>query len=214
MAAGDLYRSMFMWHVANQPCCLTIGFEETGSTGDVTGEECSILSLAVNNAFAPLIAAVPEDVSLEGCETRKLTGDPRPPGQSWINGGKGTITGQSIPAIKALMVTHKQQTANVMSNGKSYWSGIAEADCDGNVVDSGAVEGLFRGAFDSLAIVDETIPAGSFQARHVVLQNLGGTPAAYNGLPVTSNSSRSILYNSRRRSTDARGFSRDTVLPP
>ena len=213
MATGDLYRSEFRFNVANHPASFVLGFEELSSTLPTEQELCSLISAEVNQPMAELRLVMAEDVTLEGCVTRAVTGNPKPPGRAWLQSVRGEVSGQSIPAIKSLMVKHKQTEGNANRNGKSYVGGIPEARCEGNICINQATIDAVLAAFDALTNISATIPDGTATFKHVVLSRPAANPQSIVGLTVTGNSIRNILYNSARRRTREYGFAREVVNP-
>lgn len=211
MATGDLYRAEFKMNVANQPATFILGYEELTSSGGIEQEHCTMISIGVNKAMAELRLVMTEDVTIEGCLTRGVTGSPKAPGRAWLQSVRGEDRGQSIPATKSLLIKHKQQTSFANRNGKTYLTGIPEELCEGNICTSQNFLDAVKTAFDAVININETIPEGTATFRQVVLSQPGPLPGVWEGLPVTSNSLRNLLYNSARRRTRKLGFSRESV---
>jgi len=213
MAQGDLFRATYEYNVARQPVTISLGFEHLSSTGDVEDELCSLIAIEVAGNFGAQQNLFAGDVTLEGCTCRKLTGMPAAPGEAYSQTVAGQFAGQSLPSTKAVMVQHKQMTADVRRNGKSYISGIPESLCEGNNVINQALLDAFIDLFDDLQQFTQAIPAGTATFRHVVLSRPAANPNSIVGLPVVSNTTRNILYNAKRRRTRELGYSLDTVVP-
>jgi len=206
MANGDLYRCTYQYNVARQPVTITLGFEETATTGDVADEVCSMISLHVSGIIATQAGLFAADVTLEGAKTRKITGMPQAPGEAFALTTAGEFAGQSVPATKSLMVMHKQVAGDVRRNGKSYITGMAESLTVGNEMANAVLPDALVAMFEDLQDVNQAIPAGTLTARMVVLSHPPAQPNTWIGLPVTGHTCRNILYNSRRRQTRELGY--------
>lgn len=212
MAQGDLFQATYRYNCGNQPITITLGFEHTGGTAGVEFELATMISVNVAGEMTRLKNWLSQQCTFESCRTRKLTGDKQPPGQVWSTDQIGLQSTAAIPQSKALMVTHRQTSAGVRSNGKSYISGLPETVVQGNVCnDQATIDGIVD-IFDDLLLFSQTIPAGSADFRMVVLSYPNGKGFPPIGLPVVANRINGTLYNARRRQTREFGFVGDADL--
>lgn len=212
MALGDLFRVSFRYNVCEQPVTITLGFEHIQAGGAEEFNLCSLLAANVAAEMSSLRASLSEQCSFEGAVARKLTGAAQPPGRNSLIGISGQLNTSSIPASKCLMVVHRQQTRGVRSNGKSYVSGLAEADVNGNVVNDNAIIVAIQDIFDDLLQFEVGVTGATATFRMVVLSRENGASGAWQGWPVTSNRISNRLLNQRRRQTREFGFSADNAL--
>lgn len=209
MAQGDLFQTTYRYNVGAQPVTITLGFEHTGGVGDIEFELCSIISTTVASEMTSLANYLSSQCTFESAKTRKLTGDAQPPGIAHSTASAGLINFASIPQSKALMVTHRQTTQGVRSNGKSYISGIPESIVQGNVVtQQGTIDGILD-IFNDLRVFSGNITGGSADFRMVVLSRPALPPGSVVGLPVVENRLNSTLFNARRRQTREYGYAAD-----
>lgn len=211
MANGDLFKCTFELNVANHPASFEVGFEQTGETGTVADELTALCALAASGDFAGSTAIYADVTTLEAVKCRKLTGAANPTAQVKLENVKGATSGDAIPLIKACLCTHKQQTADVRSNGKSYVPGLPEQFVEVDTVQFPPILAAVQSFFDALLQTNAAIPAGTADFRMVVISYPNGRQQPPVGLPVTSNSVSEILFNSQRRRTTEYGYSEIVV---
>lgn len=212
MAQGDLFLCTYRYNVGAQPVTITLGFEHTGGVGDIEFELCSIVSLKVAGEMTSLANYLSVQCTFESAKTRKLTGLAQPPGISHSAATAGQVNFASIPQSKSLMVVHRQTSAGVRSNGKSYIAGIPENITNGNTINSAPTLTGIRDIFDDLLTWSGNVPGGSADFRMVVLSKTQGAQGQVVGLPVVENRVNSTLYNSRRRQTREFGYAADASI--
>lgn len=212
MAQGDLFQTTYRYNVGAQPVTITLGFEHTGGVGDLEFELTSMISLQVASEMTSLATYLSSQCTFESAKTRKITGDPQPPGIAHSAATAGQVAFAAIPQAKSLMVVHRQTTAGVRSNGKSYIAGIPENVVNGNVINAaGTITGIVD-IFDDLLLFSGNLPGGSADFRMVILSRPQGPQGPVVGLPVVENRLNSTLYNSRRRQTREFGYAADASL--
>lgn len=207
MANGDLFLCTFEQNVGNHPASWTLGFEQTGSTGSVENELASLCALAAAADFSSLFIVSSERSTFEAVKCRKLTGAPNPLAVIKIENQKGNVSGDAIPLVKSCLITHKQQDADVRSNGKTFFPGIAESDVEVDTITDQVVLDGIQGVMDNLLLTNAAIPAGTADFRMVVISYPNGRTQPPVGLVVTSNSVSATLFNSQRRRTKEYGYS-------
>jgi len=146
-----------------------------------------------------------EKAVIESIFVSKLTTPAEPPSLNVLVGVEGNVTGDALPLTKAVLINHKQQTADIRSNGKSYLPGFPESAVDGNSMPNSVAADAIRTIFDNLRTLSITVTGDVYEYEHVVIKRApgGGPPAAV--YPVTSNSVPLTIYNQRRRQTTAFG---------
>ncbi len=205
MANGDIFQAQVRMNVANQPASFTLGYRETTTTPPANEDSTGALSIAVGQIMPQFQNWLSEKAFIEAIKTRKLTTPAEPPSLNILESLNGSVTGDALPLTKAVLINHKQQTANIRSNGKSYLPGFPESAVDGNTMPNSVGADAIRGIFDNLLSLSVVVTGDTYTYEMVVVKRApgGGPPAA--AYTVTSNSVPLIIYNQRRRQTSAFG---------
>jgi len=205
MALNDIYQVSIRMGVANQKASMTLGYRETTSTPVNNEDSTGALSVAVGQIMPQFETWLSEKTTIESVFSRKLTLPAEPRSRNVLVGVTGNVTGDALPLTKAVLINHKQQTADIRSNGKSYLPGFPESAVDGNSMPNGVAADAIKQIFDNLLSLSVTVTGDTYTYEMVVIKRTpgGGPPAAV--YPVTSNSVPLLLYNQRRRQTTAFG---------
>lgn len=201
MAAGDLYFAQVRMNVANSPASMTFGYRETTSVTPTDPDETAALTLALSTQVVALQNLLSDQTTIESVFARKLSGDPKPPSLNILVDVEGQAGSQALPLTKAVLVNHKQQEANVRSNGKTYLPGFPESGTNGNQLLNPATAALVKAEFDKYLNISFNVGGDLYEFEQVIIKRAagGGPPAA--AYLVTSNQVPTTLYNQVRRRT-------------
>jgi len=207
MANGDLFRAQVRMNVSQSPASFFLGYVETSSNPPATQDSTGALAIAVAQQLNGLTTVLSEQTQIEAVRVRLVGGTAQPPSTNYLVDVNGAVSGQALPATKAVLISHKQQQTNIRSNGKTYLPGTPEAGTEGDRLIGGGLEAIVKNVFDSLLSLTVNVGGDQYDYTMVILQRAqGGGPPA-NAWPVTSNSVSSILYNQARRRTREFGLS-------
>ncbi len=187
MANGDIFEAQVRMNVANQPASFILGYRETTATPPTNEDSTGALAIAVAQIVPQFQNWLSEKAYIEAIKTRKLTTPAEPPSLTVLTDVNGNVTGDALPLTKAVLCTHKQQQANIRSNGKSYLPGFPESAVDGNQMPSTVGADAIKGVFDNLLSLSVVVTGDTYTYEMVVVKRNpgGGAPAA--AYTVTSN---------------------------
>lgn len=204
MAVGDLFSVRFKFNVATHPASFVLHYRMNDSYNDPGLDYCGALDAALRTEMESPGFFLASDVTFEGWEIRKITGIPAAPALSQLANQVGARPGQALPLTKAVVVGLNQSTGGAKRNGRVYLPGISENDTAGNLMEGTQVMGFINTYFNAGVLVDTNFGGQDWEFSMTVKE---GIPASQGprDWPVTSCSTRSIIYNQRRRVTNEWG---------
>ncbi len=181
--------------------------ENVAQTDDRSGRALATAWLAA--CQTPLLALLALDSRFESLFVDRRIPGPGVPGKSISTAGGGTVSGDALAILDAVVVTLEQSEYDPKRNGRIYISGVSEAD-----VDAGKITSTFKtGALTTFVnAIRASISAASPDPGVWDLQVLTNRAPAIPGpigdpVPVTGHIIRDIVYRQKRRRTKTRGMS-------
>lgn len=201
MANGDLFFAQVRMNVANSPCSMTFGYRETTAVAPTDEDSTGALAIALSQQVVAMQNLLSDQTTIEAVFCRLIGGTPQPPSNNLLVDVEGQVGSQALPLTKAVLCNHKQQEANVRSNGKTYLPGFPESGTNGNFLLNPGTATLIKTEFDKYLSLSVNISGDDYTFEQVIIKRnpAGGAPlAAY---LVTSNQVPTTLYNQVRRRT-------------
>lgn len=201
MANGDLFFAQVRMNVANSPCSMTFGYRETTTVAPADEDSTGALGIALGQQVTSMQTLLSDQTTIESVFTRLIGGNPQPPALQVLVDVIGDVASQALPLTKAVLCNHKQQEANVRSNGKSYLPGFPESGTNGNALLNPGTAALVKAEFDKYLNLNVNVSGDDYSFEQVIIKRAqgGGPPAA--AYLVTSNQVPTTLYNQVRRRT-------------
>ncbi len=201
MALNDLLFAQVRMNVANQPCSMTFGYRETTAVAPTDEDSPGALAIALGQQVVAMQTLLSDQTTIESVFTRLIEGNPQPSSLNLLLNVTGDVASQALPLTKAVLCNHKQQEANVRSNGKTYLPGFPESGTNGNALLNPGTAALIKAEFDKYLNLTVNISGDDYSFEQVIIKRASGNQPPAAAYLVTSNQVPTTLYNQVRRRT-------------
>lgn len=207
MAVDDLYVLTISYFLPESNVTISLGYKQTAgiNNSDTLQSAVEFWDFNVLPLFQDILSV---DVEVDQVRLDPVTKNDEIPGFENLIGKFGTVTGDSLPAGGAGVITWITDAPNAKHNGRSYIAGISEADVvDGQI---GAPQFgrmvLFGGGYQNT--LQTSLPQDAEFEAVTISRVLNGAPRIPPvGFLVQSAAVRSPFFSQSRRITKRLGTS-------